>query len=113
MSESLPEGFPTPAILSGVNKGWHPLVHTLHTHLKRIDPEYRVDQVKEKFGRLRYYFSTDTDCYTLMQTLVDFAESMSGHICEDCGASGTTSGKGWLLTQCEHCRNETRSFTPS
>lgn len=34
---------------------WLPVIEKLHKDLLAIDPDYRVAQVKEKFGRLRYY----------------------------------------------------------
>ena len=37
-------------------KGWYPLVVELDQKLEKLVPGYEVNQVKEKFGTLRYYF---------------------------------------------------------
>jgi len=63
-----------------------------------IVPQVTVDQVKEKFGTLRFY-CTGGDDY--IDGLVSMAESMSSVICEVCGNSGSTLGRGWLTTLCE------------
>ena len=57
-----------------------------------------LDQVKEKFGTLRFYY-TGGDEY--ISGLVSMAESMSGVTCEECGSPGETKGQGWLVTLCE------------
>lgn len=41
----------------GCGPGWYPLIVELDRELAALDPAYRVHQVKEKFGTLRYYFS--------------------------------------------------------
>ena len=59
-----------------------------------------LDQVKEKFGTLRFYY-TGGDEY--IHGLVSMAESMSGVTCEECGKPGTSTGGGWIKTACaEH-----------
>jgi hypothetical protein len=57
-----------------------------------------VDQVKEKFGTLRFYY-TGGDNY--VQGLVSMAESMSSVTCDKCGNSGELRKGGWLRTLCE------------
>ena len=59
-----------------------------------------LDQVKEKFGTLRFYYSGGDD---YISGLVSMAESMSGVTCETCGKPGTSTGGGWIKTACvEH-----------
>ena len=61
-----------------------------------------VEQVKEKFGSLRFYYTGGDDA---IDGMVRMAESMSSVTCEECGAPGTTAGKGWLKTVCkDHAR---------
>jgi hypothetical protein len=57
-----------------------------------------LDQVKEKFGTLRFYYTGGDD---EISGMVRMAESMSGVTCEECGNPGTTGGQGWLVTLCE------------
>ena len=58
-------------------------------------------QVKEKFGTLRIYHTSD-DPY--VEGLVSMAESVSSTTCEHCGNRGTTSTKGWYQTLCDPCK---------
>ena len=63
-----------------------------------IIPQVTLDQVKEKFGTLRFYYSGGDE---YISGLVSMAESMSGVTCEECGNPGETKGQGWLVTLCE------------
>jgi hypothetical protein len=63
-------------------------------------PQVTLDQVKEKFGTLRFYYSGGDD---YISGLVSMAESMSGITCETCGKPGTSTGGSWVKTACpEH-----------
>ena len=81
--------------------GWYDIIDHLcgaiteYTH----DPdEVYVDQIKEKFGRLRFYLSREDD---VMHGMITLAEYMSGHICETCGERGKTRGGSWMVTLCD------------
>jgi len=58
-----------------------------------------VQQVKEKFGTLRFYCCAPD----WFQALVDHAETESEHTCEDCGRKGRLRDGGWVLTLCPRC----------
>jgi hypothetical protein len=59
-----------------------------------------LDQVKEKFGTLRFYYSGGDD---VIDGMVRMAESMSGVTCEECGKPATQTPGGWIKTVCvEH-----------
>lgn len=61
----------------------------------------RIDQIKEKFGGLRFYYSGGDDA---IHGMVSLAESLSYKICEGCGSTkdiGYT--KGWITTMCKEC----------
>ncbi len=68
-----------------------------YTQYKQV-PQVTLDQVKEKFGTLRFYYTGGDD---VIDGMVRMAESMSGITCEECGNPGTTGGQGWLVTLCE------------
>lgn len=71
------------------------------------EPEYfpvKFDQVKEKFGGLRVYYSGG-DSY--VAGAIAMASEMSYKICEVCGQKGTPNQKGWVITLCESCRDKT------
>lgn len=65
--------------------------------LKPLIPQLVADQVKEKFGGLRFYHhGGDEFCDGVLQ----MADAMSFRICEDCGAPGKVGGRGWIRTLC-------------
>jgi hypothetical protein len=67
-------------------------------------PQVTLDQVKEKFGTLRFYYTGGDD---YIRGLVSMAEAMSGVTCEQCGAPGELVGSGWLYTACDaHTKEE-------
>lgn len=106
---NLPEGFPRPRIPSGVGEGWWPIIEELHAKLLELDPEYTVDQVKEKFGTLRYYASFKNIPWQEASDLIAAAEKESAMRCEVCGNPGSlrnTSGY-WIYTSCdEHVNHD-------
>lgn len=70
------------------------------------EPEYfpvKFDQIKEKYGGLRAYFSGGDD---YVEGLVSMAEAMSYKICEVCGERGNPNKGGWISTLCNSCRNK-------
>ena len=88
--------------------GWFTLIEELCGNIQsyidnnsrpgRIIPQVTVDQVKEKFGTLRFYYQGGND---VIDGMVWFAESMSGRICEVCGNPGIRQGTGWVYTACK------------
>jgi hypothetical protein len=93
-----------------VGDGWQTIIEKLHADLLAIDPNYSVDQIKEKFGALRYYVTYDTDNDELrakMDALIVEAENQSAVTCEWCGKPGKNSASnGWWITLCDPCREE-------
>ena len=63
-----------------------------------VVPQVTIDQIKEKFGCLRFYYSGGDEYISGMVTL---AESMSGVTCEDCGSIGERRSGGWIRTLCD------------
>jgi len=88
--------------------GWFDILDQLMANIqKHIDlkekqglsiPQVVVDQVKEKFGTLSFYY-TGGDEYIF--GLVSMASSMSGVTCEACGKPGKQTGDSWIKTRCE------------
>lgn len=69
--------------------GWLPLIAELHEALVEVDPQYRVYQVKEKFGRLCFYYAiSNPELYHRVQELVTHYEDLSLGICELTGKPG-------------------------
>lgn len=68
----------------------------------------KFDQIKEKYGGLRVYFTGGDD---YIEGLVSMAESFSYKICEVCGERGKPNKDGWISTLCDKCRNKDQ-WTP-
>ena len=66
-------------------------------------PQVTLDQVKEKFGTLRFYYTGGDD---IIDGMVRMAESMSGCTCESCGNVGERRGGGWVHTYCTPCEEK-------
>jgi hypothetical protein len=57
-----------------------------------------VEQIKEKFGGLRFYYQGGDDYISGMETM---AEIWAGHTCETCGDKGERRSGGWIRTLCD------------
>jgi hypothetical protein len=88
--------------------GWYNIIDQLMGNIQHhidwrnrkgeIVTQVTVDQVKEKFGTLRFYYTGGDD---YIDGLVSMAQSMSGVTCETCGNPGKSTGGGWIKTVCE------------
>jgi hypothetical protein len=65
------------------------------------DTGFAVQQVKEKFGTLRFYCPGNETIYKYVR----MAEWLSSVTCEDCGKPGKANDSGWIQTLCDDCRN--------
>ena len=69
-----------------------------------VVPQVTVDQVKEKFGTLRFYYTGGDD---VIDGMVSMAESMSGVTCETCGNPSTVqNNNGWMRSICTSCEEK-------
>ncbi len=103
-----------PKMLSGryggfaVGKGWYPVLEHLCDNIQsHIDwkekqgspvPQVIVEQIKEKFGGLRFYYQGGDE---YIRGLVTMAESFAGNLCEECGGIGKRRSGGWIRTLCD------------
>jgi hypothetical protein len=89
--------------------GWVEIIKECDELLAYMDPVYRVFQIKEKFGTLRYYFETDLEGpqSQIMSFIAQGFETMSAWRCQACGKYGETKSlNGWLYTACPEHTNE-------
>lgn len=92
--------------------GWYDLIDHLCEYIQRMInanikgsnwTQFVAVQVKEKFGRLRFYGSGGPPDSDMIFGAIEFAEFLSGKICEQCGKEGKLRGKGWIFTMCDEC----------
>lgn len=89
-----------------IGQGWWPLLVRLDQRLARLDPDYDIVQVKEKFGGLRFYAAPSNGAARspAFNAAIRDAEIEASRTCETCGQPGRLhSRKGWVVTLCaEH-----------
>ena len=113
MEKSYPKMFQSKYGGFAVGKGWYPILERLcasiqqHIEWKNKDsevcPQVVVEQIKEKFGGLRFYYQGGDE---YIHGLVSMAESWAGIACEDCGGIGKRRGGGWVRTLCDQHERE-------
>jgi hypothetical protein len=128
MHEKHPVMFSRPFGGFCIGPGWYQIIrslcHNIQAHINSVEcartslvlrnpwnrpiPEQveqvTVDQIKEKFGGLRFYY---TGGDSAIDGMVTMAESWAAHTCETCGSSGVNrSIRGWLTTLCDVHYNE-------
>lgn len=82
--------------------GWLGLVLDTDARLAAVNPDYRIVEVKEKLGMLR--FSVAPPVTEPLREVIQDAESTSVGICQNCGASGAGSvDGGFIATLCDAC----------
>ena len=88
-----------------ISPGWYDIVERLFEILEASGfKDIRVQQIKEKFGGLRFYYEGgDRGLYDKIEKV----ESQAYQTCDICSAEGevTNSESGWRITRCkEHAR---------
>jgi hypothetical protein len=91
-----------------VGKGWYPILEVLCANIQsHIDwrvkqgqdiAQVEVEQIKEKFGGLRFYYQGGDD---EVSGMVRMAEAWADVACEECGAFGKRRSGGWIRTLCD------------
>lgn len=82
--------------------GWFDLEWRLCEDLEKlVGPNYKLVQVKEKFGTLRWYDEGNTNAG---YERIEQAESESAKTCEVCGNPACLCAAGyWVKTLCDFC----------
>ena len=108
MEEQFPKMFAEQYGGFAVGAGWWPILEALCANIQQhldwknreveVVPQVVVEQVKEKFGGLRFYYEGgDEQIYGMVR----MAEVWAGMACEDCGEPGKRRGGGWVRTLCD------------
>jgi hypothetical protein len=96
------------------DKGWWPLIdeciEKLEEEAKKTPFNFEILQIKEKYGTLRIYLSSENDS---LFGIVERYELFSSHLCELCGEFWTAKERrsangegGWFKTLCLKCAKE-------
>lgn len=102
--------------------GWAKIIYELSEELEflgwQFDIDIIADQVKEKFGTLRFYIhlerteNVDKNVVHMVSRiahdLISNKEFASAHTCEKCGDRFTAKQRkgGWIKTLCDKCEEE-------
>jgi len=109
--------------------GWYNLLDSLCAFILNLERNNKgikiiADQVKEKFGTLRFYYHIEGDLKPLKQLketiedrqkrmervteyldgAIDLSFYLSSRVCEDCGAPAKIQTKGYISNICENCK---------
>lgn len=122
MEETFPKMFSKKYGGFATGKGWWPLLeklcHVIQRHIDHVNnsrarllesnphnhkipdevPQVVIEQIKEKFGTLRFYYQGGDE---YIQGAVWLAESLTDQLCETCGGIGTRRPGGWIRTLCD------------
>lgn len=78
---------------SEIGEGWYGLIDRMHEGLCAIDRNYRICQIKEKWGTLRVHLDGlldyDNQTWDRLSEVIEAACAESAITCELCGEPGT------------------------
>ena len=127
MEEKFPEIFKNRYGGFAVGSGWWPIIETLCANIQshinwrnetrdrllKSNPynhpipnavvQVEVEQIKEKFGGLRFYYQGGDD---QISGMVRMAEAWADNSCEECGKPGKRHSGGWIRTLCDEHEEE-------
>ena len=108
MEKSYPKMFQGKYGGFAVGKGWYPILERLCANIQQhiewanreteVVPQVVVEQIKEKFGGLRFYYQGGDE---QIHGMVRMAEAWAGVACEECGGIGKRRGSGWIRNLCD------------
>ena len=93
---------------NNIPPGWIPMLEQIFIKLIEAGWDRKVTQIKEKFGELRFYFSSNVE--GLRKIVEDLDNSTK--ICYYCGKTATNdSDQGWI-SMCDACICQAVGFNP-
>jgi hypothetical protein len=91
----------SPKWLPTLDKGFQQMAEIVKK--EKLD-DFRITQVKEKFGGLRVYSRYSID---EIDKIIERMEEEVEHICEKCGSlEGKLRTDGWMRVRCDECEKE-------
>jgi hypothetical protein len=108
MEEKFPKMFEHKYGGFAVGAGWYPILEALCANIQshidwrnrenEVVPQVVVEQIKEKFGGLRFYYQGGDE---QIHGMVRMAEAWAANCCEECCAPGIRRNGGWIRTLCD------------
>lgn len=97
--------------LDSMPDGWRKafgeqICEEIREELVRVDylDKYRITQIKEKYGTLRWY---DFGCTErMLREIIPKYEHLSAKTCIKCGNPATKVSTGWISPYCDACANK-------
>ncbi len=93
--------------------GWAKLCEDLCAEIKPLlervgyENDYRLCQVKEKYGTLRWYDNgVPKEIWNEYDAIIRKYEELSARTCCICGAPATKISTGWICPFCDKCAEE-------
>ncbi len=107
--------FLSEVVMFECGEGWFEILSELCAKLDalQLGPNFKADQIKEKFGGLRFYINGLTVPKRKkggVHKLIAEAENKSAKTCEWCGKLGRKvefNGGCYIVTLCIQCKKET------
>ena len=69
--------------------------------------DYRIIQIKEKWGFLHWYSNTNDEISKVINKYVE----MSKYICKHCGNPATKVSTGWISPWCDSCADKLAEYS--
>ncbi|MAN76705.1 MAG: hypothetical protein CML24_05825 [Rhizobiales bacterium] len=93
--------------------GWYDLLNAVFRMAAQTGvSDWWTTDIKEKYGGLRIAYSAGPgltpESLEHLDRIIDAAEHLSEHICEECGAPGKMREGGWIRTLCDEHAGEGR-----
>ncbi len=108
--QKYPENFPEPYYQYGWPSGWNNIVTKLIEDVVSISRDIKIQQIKEKFAGLRFYYASGNDNiegYKEINKLIEEAETLSFKTCQHCGSLGSERNvRGWFVILCDKCEEK-------
>lgn len=86
--------------------GWHELARKMIQECKIVFPDFKIYELKEKFGALRCYHNGPQE----VDDITDRYENLTSKTCCKCGAPATKYSTSWILPWCDKCGQDDEKF---
>lgn len=115
-TDKIPEDFDySYTELDAMPDGWRKafgeqMCEEIRAELVRVNylDKYRITQIKEKYGSLRWY---DLGCTErILHEIIPKYESLSVRTCIQCGKPATKISTGWISPYCDVCAEKIRRY---